>query len=322
MESIKFSQLVNFTPRQLEAVEAVKNYKYVLYGGAKGGGKSYWLRWILIALLLKWAKEGFKKTRVGLFCENYPALKDRQITKINSEFPKWLGTLQESQVEGMSFILNPKYGGGILALRNLDDPSKYASSEFAAAGVDELTKNTRDKFDQLRSIIRWPGIENTKFLAGTNPGEIGHLWVKKLWIDRQFTQEDPKQEEITFIKSLPVDNPHNAQSYLDELKKLPEKLKKAYWDGNWDVFEGQFFGEWNKEVHTCQPFAIPEVWKKFRAYDHGRENPACCQWYALDYDGRIWVYRELYVRGLNVNQIAQKINFSFSHRKTYFHKKI
>src|SRR3990167_3228258 len=151
---VKFSELAHFTPRQTEAVEAIKKFKYVLYGGAKGGGKSYWLRWILLALLLKYARDGFKGVRVALFCEDYPALKDRQITKIAAEFPQWLGVLADSSIEGMSFKLHPKYGSGVLALRNLDDPSKYASSEFADIGIDELTKNEREVFDQLRSIVR------------------------------------------------------------------------------------------------------------------------------------------------------------------------
>ena len=169
---VSLRDLINPEPRQLEFLQALDKYKYLLYGGAKGGGKSYILRWSLIKLLAKWAEAGHKKVRVGLFCEDYPSLKDRQITKIQSEFPRWLGTLSDSSIEGMSYVLRPQFGGGVIALRNLDDPSKYASSEFAAAAVDELTKNKRAVFDQLRSIIRWPGIENTKFLAGTNPGEI------------------------------------------------------------------------------------------------------------------------------------------------------
>ncbi|MFZ2151793.1 MAG: hypothetical protein WAV09_01650 [Minisyncoccia bacterium] len=307
-KTVKLSELIKPTERQREFFSAMDSHKFTLYGGAKGGGKSYIIRWAMVRLLLKWAKQGYLGVRVAIFCEDYPTLKDRQVTKINTEFPKWLGTLSDSQTEGLSFRLKKEYGGGVIALRNLDDPSKYASSEFAAVAIDEITKNLRDKFDQLRSIIRWPGIEDTKFIAGTNPGDIGHLWVKKLWVDRDFAQDDPRPDQVAFVKSLPTDNPHNAKSYLEELSKLPEKLRKAYWEGNWDVFEGQYFTEWDKERHTIAPFAIPPSFKKYRAYDHGRTNPACVQWFAVDYDGRVWVYRELYVKGLNVDQLALEIN--------------
>ena len=306
-KEISLRELINPTPRQEEFLKATDSYKYPLFGGAKGGGKSYILRWGLVRKLVKWAKEGHLGVRVGLFCEDYPALKDRQITKMAKEFPEWLGTLADSQIEGMSFKLKKEFGGGVIALRNLDDPSKYASSEFAIGAIDELTKNRREVFDQLRPIIRWPGIENTGLWGGTNPGEIGHEWVKKLFIDRQFSLEDPSGEQVHFIKSLPTDNPHNAQSYLQDLQRLPEKLKKAYWDGNWDVFEGQYFSEWDRDQHVIAPITIQAHWKRYRAYDHGRENPACCSWYAIDSDGHVYKYRELYIRGLDVDQLAQKI---------------
>ena len=307
-KEISLRELIHPTPRQEEFFLAVDKYEYVLYGGAKSGGKSYILRWALIRQLLKWAREGHKNVRVGLFCEDYPALKDRQITKIKKEFPAWLGKLSDSQIEGMSFVLEPQFGGGILALRNLDDPSKYASSEFAAIGVDELTKNLRETFDELRSIKRWPGIENTKFMGATNPGQIGGSWVKKLWIDREFTKEDPKPEQIFFVKSLPTDNPHNANSYIEELKALPDKKRKAYFEGNWDSFEGQFFEDWNKEVHVVEPFAVPVSWKKIRVIDpSGRRGVTASYILAINYDGDVYVTHEHYKTGLDADQHAMKI---------------
>ena len=301
-------ELINPFLRQEEFLKAVDIYKYPLYGGAKGGGKSRILRWALIKLLIKWAAEGYTRVRVALFCEDYPSLKDRHLTKIKTEFPRWLGELSDSQTEGLAFVLKPRHGGGILALRNLDDPSKYASSEFAAAGIDELTKNKRETFDQLRSIVRWPGITHNPIIGATNPGEIGHAWVKKLWIDRIFGPEDPDPNQVFFVKSLPTDNPYNTKEYIEELKRLPEKLRKAYLEGNWDVFAGQYFTEWDREQHVVSSFPVPSDWPRFRAYDHGREKPASCGWYAVDYDGRVYKYRELYKRGLNVDQLAEEIN--------------
>lgn len=296
---MNLSELIKPTDRQREFFKALDAHKYTLYGGAKGGGKSFILRWALVRQLMKWAGEGHRGVRAGLFCEDYTTLKDRQISKIQYEFPQWLGIMRNSQIEGMSFQLEDKWGGGVIALRNLDDVSKYASSEFAMVAIDELTKNPRIVFDQFRGIIRWPGLEDTKFIAATNPGDIGHDWVKKIFVDRNLGPEDPAPNEVAFIKSLPTDNPHNAQSYLDELKRLPEKLRKAYLEGNWDVFEGQYFSEWDKEHHVVDParfpFGIPPTWLKYRSIDpSGREGITSCHWYAVDSNGRVWVYREYY----------------------------
>lgn len=302
---VTFKDTVHFTDRQNIAHEAVGIYKYILYGGAVGGGKSYWLRWELVYLLMSFAKKGLRGVRVGLFCEDYPALKDRHLSKIQYEFPRWLGELNKSDYE---FTLSAEYGGGVICFRNLDDPSKYQSSEFAVIAVDELTKNDRTVFDFLRTRLRWANLEDTKFIAGTNPGGIGHDWVKKLWIDKTFEDNEQEKHLFHFIPAKATDNPNLPESYYLALEGLPEKMRRAFVEGNWDVFAGQYFTEWNKEKHVIEPFIIPEGYKKFRAYDHGRENPACCKWYALDYDGKVFVYRELYVTGMNVDQLAAQIN--------------
>jgi hypothetical protein len=80
-----------------------------------------------------------------------------------------------------------------------------------------------------------------------------------------------------------------------QLEGLPPKLRQAYLEGDWNLFEGQFFNEWRDDMHVVEPFKIPSTWRLFGAYDHGRSKPACFKWYAIDYDGNVWVYRELYV---------------------------
>ena len=133
-EKIKFSELSNFFPKQLEALEASKRFKFVLFGGSVGSGKSRWLRWAMVYWLMKfYSKYNIKGIRAGLFCEDYPSLNDRHLTKIKFEFPAWLGTFNEAKHE---FVLKPEYGSGIIAFRNLDDPAKYLSVEFAVIGID------------------------------------------------------------------------------------------------------------------------------------------------------------------------------------------
>lgn len=307
-EQVRFSDLAHFTPKQQEADKLVSQFKYVLYGGAMGGGKSYWLRWSLLWLLLRWAKQGIHGVTVGLFCEDYPALKDRHLSKIGKEFPAWLGTYHADHKEhGRSFILNEEYGSGVIVFRNLDDTSKYQSAEFAAVGVDELTKNQVEVFEDLRTRMRWPGIPHVKFLAATNPGGIGHAWVKKLWLDKQFEENELEADQFAYLPALALDNPHLDPSYLRSLSGLPEDKRKAFLEGDWDIFKGQYFSEWRKTLHVVDPFTPHEFWRKFVSIDYGYGAPSAVYWHGIDSDGVDYIYRELYQDKLTYEQLAAEI---------------
>ncbi len=232
-KEIKWSELCKFFPKQQEALEYSKKFKYVLFGGSVGSGKSYWIRWSVIWWLMEYyAKYGIKGIRAGVFCEDYPSLNDRHLTKVKFEFPSWLGKFNEAKHE---FTLAPEYGSGIIAFRNLDDPSKYLSVEFAVIAIDEVNRNPKTTFDMLRSRHRWPGIKDVKFIAGCNP--LGEAWVKNMWVKRLFSPDEKEQMEFVYIPALPTDNPHLAPEYYKSLESLPEVQRKAYLEGNWDAFD-------------------------------------------------------------------------------------
>lgn len=177
-----------------------------------------------------------RRVRVGLFCENYPALKDRQISKIATEFPPMLGTLQESRADGLAFHLRDDYGGGILALRNLDDPTKYQSAEFAGIAIDELTKNRESTFHILRGSLRWPGIDDTFFVAASNSNGIGREWVRSFWIEKKLPKElAGYADQFAYIPTSPRENPYLSEQYWNDLDTLPDHLRRSWRDGDWYV---------------------------------------------------------------------------------------
>ncbi len=646
-EKISLLELIHPSPKQRKALLTIKRNKYTLYGGAMYGGKSYLLRWALVGLLIHYyRKYGFKRVQAGLFCEDYPTLKQRQLSKISLEFPKWLGTRHADHKDyGNCFILDEQYGGGVLMFLNLDKPEKYDSAEFAAIGVDELTKNKEQVFTVLRRRLRWTDakskkhIPDCKFIAGTNPGcftekaevltkngwkkiseinvgekvaslsddreltyqkvkrtyeyrfsgkliklnqrnglrfevtpnhkivrrvetkynktktdrrwildeiqnfpryshivrtidcwkgkfceditlpikkinsrtnnvktikaedylsllgwflsegslqrkdginiaqtkkaerkkieallvrigykysknktgftiyskqlvnefsgfgncrekfiprkildldtkylriildslmsgdghwiskdsghyytlskqlsddvcellvklgyvvrtksrlrknrkyvsyevyfhkgndvevvrdslkkinysgkvycletepfhnflvrtngsvwwsgnSIGHAWVKKLWMDKIYDANETEQDQFAYVHAKWSDNIIKNPEYEAMLNSMPEKLRKAFRDGNWDIFEGQYFEQWNKEWNTCKPFQIPSHWMRFIWMDYGYAAPASVHWAALDEIGRVYVYRELYGTGMTYRKIARKI---------------
>lgn len=269
------------------------------------GGKSYFLRWAAIGLLLWFYKTtGKSHVPVGLFSEDYPTLRDRQISRISTEFPQWLGTLKSTQDEGHCFFLKPEYGGGRILLRNLDDPSKYMSTEFAAILVEELTKNPLETFQRLRTRLRYPDITETKFVGATNPGGPGHVWCQKYWLLKNTS--DPEQHLFQYLRATLDDNRFTTDSYRLQLEGLPERERKAYRDGDWNAFAGQFFSSF-RETSEINPFQIPAEWYLVGSLDPGWASPLSFGLQARDFEGNIYRIGTYYVADKSPKEHASAI---------------
>jgi hypothetical protein len=285
LEDVRLSELMKPTERQREAFRASDTHKFTLYGGAGGGGKSYFLRWWCLRQLLKlYAETGIEGIRVGLFSMDYPTLTDRQISRINREFPEWLGALRKTQTDGYNFQLLPEFGGGTIALRNLDDPSKYRSAEFAAIAVEELTENSKETFDDLRFRLRWPGVDRPCFVGATNPGGVGHHWVKDFWIDKKFPKELQKfAHEFAYVPAMVLDNPHITQDYYQDLLSLPDAKRRALAEGDWSVPEGQYFTNWDRTQRAIHPSVFGQIakpwWPRWISMDWGFKHHSSIHWH-------------------------------------------
>lgn len=288
--NIDILSLAGFYDKQVQATKTALSYRYTLFGGSRGPGKSYWLRWFLLYLLIEWAKQGHTNVDVMLACEDYPSLTGRQVNKIDSEFPSEIGELKASKEKGLGFHLAPRYGDGSILLRNLDKPEKYQSFEFAAIAIDELTKNPESTFNKLRGSLRWPGIPDTKFIAATNP-EPG--WVREYWIERRFPEElQPKADQFAFVAALPEDNPHLSEAYWEELRTLSGPLRQAWLEGDWyAAVEGLVFDNFTDEnvtEHEPDPEEPIEI-----AIDDGYIDPRAVLFIQRT-DSHILVFDEIY----------------------------
>lgn len=288
MTEINFSDLCGFSPKQWTATHTADAHKYTLFGGSRGPGKSYWLRWWLVRFLLRQAAAGRLGVRVMLACENYPSLYERQVSKMESEFPAWLGKFRRND-----FVLSSCYGSGVIACRNLDDPSKYQSSEFAAMAIDEITKNPAKSFDILRGSLRWPGVEDVKIVAACNPEAN---WVRQYWIEQNFPEGLVGHEhEFAFVPALPQDNPHLDPSYWEMLDTLSGALRQAWLHGDWyAAVEGLVYNNFSADNIVDDE---PEAHRPYDlAIDDGYIDPRATLFVQRQRNGDLLVFDELYER--------------------------
>jgi hypothetical protein len=287
-EDIRLSSLIAPTPKQRACIEATDRYRFVLYGGAAGGGKSYLLRWwCLRQLLRRYAETNIQGLMCGLFSVDYPTLQDRQISKIEREFPQWLGMTKRTEKEGLCFFVRPEFGGGRIALRNLSDATSYKSAEFCDIAIEELTENKRDVFEDLVLFrLRTPGIDRPCFLSGTNPTGKGLQWIKALWIDRKFPKElEHLKHEFHYVPALLDDNPFLGEVYRESLLGLPEKKRKALLEGDWSIPEGQYFTNFEPAERRAHPSVIAQIvqpwWNHWLSQDWGFKHHTPVHWHAV-----------------------------------------
>jgi hypothetical protein len=288
----------------------------ILYGGAAGGGKTESL---LIACIV-WCQK-YPGTWVLFLRRTYPELEAKPIPRSKELIPRRVAQYQE--VKHRWTFAN----GSVLQFGSLDksgDEYKYQGAEFSLIAFDELTHFQEGQYLYLLSRNRTTNPEiRPKVIAATNPGGPGHAWVKARWIDPakpETVWEAPQTPEQAaaglpprkrcFIPARVQDNQILCRAdpgYVARLMELPEAERRALLDGDWDVFAGQVFKEFRRDVHVIDPFPIPPEWRRWRALDFGYTNPACVLWLALGPDETVYVYRELYVTGMKASELAQKV---------------
>tara|TARA_Y100001937_G_scaffold35729_1_gene51282 strand:- start:169 stop:1986 length:1818 start_codon:yes stop_codon:yes gene_type:complete len=285
----------------------------VFYGGARGGGKSY----AMLVDPLRYCDK--QHHRALLIRRTMPELRDL-INHSQQLYSKaYPGAKWREQEKEWRFPSGARIEFGYA--ENLTDALRYQGQSYTWIGIDELPQYpTPDIYNFLRSSLRSVDPEIPVYMRATgNPGNVGSLWVKEMFVDpcesnKRFDVEIPTPMGVKIIsrKFIPAklqDNPYLMQTddYYAMLASLPEVQKKQFLEGDWDAYESSSFPEFNRQIHTIEPFDIPRNWMRFRAADWGYSSPACCLWFAVDYDNNLFVYRELYTKRNTADIFARKV---------------
>ncbi len=306
-------------PKQSEAL--LSPATEILFGGAAGPGKSHAMR----AASIIWATE-IPGLQVYLFRRLYDDLVKNHLEGpqgYHALLAPWVASKFVRIVEDEIRFWN---GSKIYLCHCQHDKNrfKYQGAEIHVLLIDELTHFSEVIYRFLRGRCRKVGIAIPekyeglfpRILCGSNPGNIGHQWVKASFIDGaqdgEIRQMPPAEGGMRrqFIKARLRDNPsllRDDPDYEDKLSGLGSaELVRAMKEGDWSIIEGAFFSEWSEERHVLRPVALPPHWTRLCSGDWGSAKPYSFHWWAVASDdwqhpdgmiiprGAMIAYRELY----------------------------
>lgn len=281
-------------PKQLEFMRATT--KYIGFGGARGGGKSWSVR-----------------TKAKLMALHYPGIKQLIVRRtypelVNNHIRELRGDLREvARYNDKDKIFTFTNGSTLqFAYCAKDgDLDRLQGTEYDIIYLDEATQLSEYQMKAISATLRGVNDFPKRIYYTMNPGGQGHAYIKRIFIDRKYDKgENP--EDYTFIQSLATDNAALMAAnpdYIKQLEALPPKIRAAWLEGRWDVYEGQFFEEFRDDpdgyktrqwTHVIEPFDIPQSWNIIRSFDWGYNKPFSMAWYAIDYDGTMYRVAELY----------------------------
>lgn len=289
-------------------------HRHVGFGGARGGGKSWAVR--VKAVLLASMHKGIRicivrRTYPELIENHIKPLKDLLMCGTKGSPCRYNDSRKEMRFKNKSEIL-------FRYCNAENDLNNFQGVQYDVIFIDEATQLKQEWIEKICACVRGVNDFPKRVYYTMNPGGASHGYFKRLFIDKAY-EIGEYPEDYSFIQSLVTDNKALMEAnpdYIKMLEKLPPKLRDAWLNGRWDVFEGAFFEEFratpdpqkchdagiteaealqeHRWTHVIKPFDIPKSWKIYRSYDFGSGKPFSFGWWAVDYEGCAYRILEFY----------------------------
>ena len=292
-----------FQPNPKQWLFLKSQKRFVGFGGARAGGKS-WVTDLKVCILAfkygapdKW-HEGIK------ICIIRRTLKD-----VEKNHMKQLQLLLQGKAR---YNDNKKiftlYNGATITLAYCDndkDSEHIQGVEYDVVVFEEATQLQEKWMIDICASIRGVNEFPHRAYFTCNPGGPGHAYIKRIFVDRIY-KDNENPDDYEFIQAKYTDNTillKYSPEYKTFLDNLPPKRRAAWRDGSWEIYEGQYFNDFinapenyqsRRNTHVIDPIPIRPHWTIYRGLDWGYFRPFSVAWYAVDEDGIMYRFRELY----------------------------
>lgn len=290
---------INYAPLPKQGEFHGENAKYRAFGGGFGNGKTsagcaecFFLAMEYpgsVGLIARATRPELKATTQHVFFEGGGGDPRTDWTGVPQELIRSFNKTEQKLV-----LVN----GSIIHFWPLDDPGKLTNLNLGWFMIDQAEEVPEDMFLMLIGRLRQRNAPR-KGMVLFNPN--GHDWIWRRWVR-------DRMGDHVLIHAKTTDNPTLPSDYMDAFKAYPEAWRKRFMEGSFDVFTDQIWPEFDVDVHTIAPFAIPPWFEIIEGIDHGRRNPTAVVWAAFDDVGNCFIVDEHYEAGKRVSHHAGVIN--------------
>ena len=315
-------------PKQVALYNLCRNSAatWLGYGGSRGGAKSHAARSVVLLMLLE-----NPNTRGCLLRRTYDLVRENHVEPLLAQYP----FMREWYRVGDKELLLPN--GSVLAFRyaeNSGDVDAMIGKQYRWFCVDQAEAFTEKELNTMKSCARWPGTGASKFILTFNPGNIGHAFLKRIFVDKQYRQGE-QSEDYTFLQAYGWDNVEWAQAalaqdaisvetyyswdsdkrfdyfigrtqYGRELNALPQAMRIGWLLGRMDQIAGQYYDIFSMDRHVHR--VTVEPWNtRWIGIDWGFAHDSVAHWCSQLGERMTGFYREFYGTGRSPRSLAQEI---------------